>query len=733
MTIDDVTIGRRLQSLRSERGLTQGELAASVGLDRSSLSRIEGGARSLTAAELANLATALRVNLVRLLDPGEDASGQDPRRVVIEGVDPEIDSGLFPVKRVVGERIVVEASIFADGHDSLSGVLKHRRAADEGWTEIPLEKLVNDRWRASFDLSELGRHFYTLEAWVDPFQSWRRDLEKRVAAGQEVAVDLQIGAEIIRHAALKARDSDRTGLLRWADKVTGATPEEAIGAALDQSLAVLIDRFTDRSGSTLYPKELEVVVDPPRALSGAWYELFPRSTAPEPGRHGTLTDLKSRLPYVAEMGFDVLYLPPIHPVGETNRKGPNNATPAAAGEPGSPWAIGSGAGGHKAVNPALGTLADFRSLVAEAKEHAIDLALDIAFQCSPDHPYVKAHPGWFRWRPDGKIQYAENPPKKYEDIFPLNFDCEDWQALWQELKSVFLFWVEQGVRIFRVDNPHTKPLRFWAWVISEVKREHPDVIFLAEAFTRPKIMYSLAKLGFSQSYTYFAWRNSSWELRDYLNELTKTEVKDYFRPNFWPNTPDILTEYLQFGGRTAFATRFILAATLGASYGIYGPAFELCEDQAREPGSEEYLGSEKYEIKHWDLDRPNSLRGLIARVNAIRRGNPALQTNDGLIFHECDNDQLICYSKQTSDLKNVILVVVNLDSHHAHSGWVNLDLGALGLAPDQTYQVHDLLSDARRIWTGGRNYVELDPRVASGHVFQLQRRVRHESDFDYYL
>jgi starch synthase (maltosyl-transferring) len=433
------------------------------------------------------------------------------------------------------------------------------------------------------------------------------------------------------------------------------------------------------------------------------------------------------------MGFDVLYLPPIHPIGRTKRKGKNNTLTPLPDDVGVPWAIGAAEGGHKSIHPDLGTLDDFRHLVTKAQEHGMEIAMDIAFQCSPDHPYVKEHPEWFRWRPDQTVQYAENPPKRYEDIYPFEFENDNWKALWDELTHVVLYWAEQGVKIFRVDNPHTKPFHFWAYLIGKVKAQYPEAIFLAEAFTRPKVMYNLAKLGFSQSYTYFAWRNAKAELTQYLTELTQTDVKEFFRPNFWPNTPDILNEYLQFGGRPAFITRLVLAATLTANYGIYGPAFELCEATPREPGSEEYLNSEKYQIWHWDLDRPDSLKDLIARVNRIRRNNPALQSNRLLDFHPVSNDELICYSKCTDDESNIILVVANLDPHHTQAGWVDLDLEALGIRPDEQYQVHDLLGEARYLWNGAHNYVELNPHVLPAHVFLLRRRARTEHDFDYFM
>jgi starch synthase (maltosyl-transferring) len=423
------------------------------------------------------------------------------------------------------------------------------------------------------------------------------------------------------------------------------------------------------------------------------------------------------------MGFDVLYFPPIHPVGHTHRKGRNNNPVADPDDPGTPWAIGSEEGGHKSIHPQLGTLEDFQSLIAKAREYDIEIALDIAFQCSPDHPYVKQHPEWFRWRPDNTVQYAENPPKKYEDIYPFDFQTENWQELWEELKSIVQFWIEQGVRIFRVDNPHTKPFSFWEWLITDIKTSCSDVIFFSEAFTRPKVMYRLAKLGFTQSYTYFTWRNTKCELIQYFTELTQTEVREYFQPNLWPNTPDILTEYLQSGGRSAFMTRFILAATLGASYGIYGPAFELFENHPREPGSEEYLDSEKYEIKNWDIARTDNLKELIARVNRIRRENPALHRDWNLHFHEVDNEQLVCYSKHTDDLSNVVLVVVNLDSQYTQSGWVELPLEKFGIDEQKHYGVHDLLSDARYVWKGSRNYVELDPQIIPAHILLVRQGV----------
>jgi starch synthase (maltosyl-transferring) len=656
------------------------------------------------------------------------------KRVIIEGVTPEIDGGLFPVKRTVGDRLRVEADIVADGHEVLAAELLYRRAVEPEWHAVPMQSLVNDRWRGEFTVTELGRYHYTIQAWIDRFRTWQRDLEKKADAGQDVAVELLIGAELVAEAQQRASRRDAEGLGEWAEALRRAgKPAARLETALDPELTLVMGRYPDRRFITVYDKALPLVVDPVKARYSTWYELFPRSCSPEPGRHGTFQDCELRLPYIAHLGFDVLYFPPIHPIGRTHRKGKNNVPRCTPEDVGSPWGIGSPEGGHKAVHPRLGTLEDFRRLLARAREYGIDIALDIAFQVSPDHPYVKEHPRWFRWRPDNTVQYAENPPKKYEDIYPFDFETEDWEELWQELKSIFLFWIDQGVRLFRVDNPHTKPFRFWEWALGEIKEAYPETIFLSEAFTRPKVMYRLAKLGFSQSYTYFAWRNTKWELMQYFTEMTKTEVGEYFRPNLWTNTPDILTEYLQFGGPPAFRARLVLAATLGANYGIYGPAFDLCVHEAREPGSEEYLDSEKYEVKYWNLDQPGSLKDFIARVNRIRRENPALQQDRHLHFFPIDNEQLICYGKFTEDLSNLILVVVNLNPHHTQGGWLELPLQDLGLDPLQPYQVHDLLGDARFLWHGPRNYVELNPLVVPAHVFRIRRRVRTERDFDYYL
>jgi starch synthase (maltosyl-transferring) len=650
------------------------------------------------------------------------------RRVVIENVKPEIDGGLFPIKRVIGEKVVVTADIFADGHDAISAKLHYRPPKDKEWKEAPMTFVENDRWRGEFWVEEIGVYRYTVNAWIDHFRTWQRDMRKKYDAHQDLKMDLLIGAKYVEEASQRATREDKKKLIDFAEMLRKGDERKVLSTEITE----LMDRYPDKKFSVSYPKELPAWVDREKALFSTWYELFPRSCSKDSDRHGTFKDCERLLPEIAGMGFDILYLPPVHPIGRTNRKGKNNVLENNPDDVGSPWAIGSKEGGHQAIHPQLGTLEDFERLIMKAKTHGIELAMDLAFQCSPDHPDVKEHPDWFRWRPDGSIQFAENPPKKYEDIIPLNFESEKWRELWEELKTVVLFWIEKGIRIFRVDNPHTKPFSFWEWLIGEIKKEYPEVIFLSEAFTRPKVMYRLAKLGMTQSYTYFAWRSTKRELTEYLTELTQTEVKEYFRPNFWPNTPDILPEPLQYGGRSAFLIRLVLAATLSSNYGIYGPAFELCIHEAI-PGREEYLNSEKYEIKHWDRDKSGTLRDFMARVNRIRKENPALQATFNLSFYEVDNESLLFYGKATNDLSNIILIIVNLDPFHTQSGWVRVPVEAFGLDANQPYLVHDLLSDDKYIWQGERNYVELNPQVLPANIFRVRKRLKRETDFDYFV
>jgi starch synthase (maltosyl-transferring) len=665
-------------------------------------------------------------------------------RAIIEGVAPQVDCGRFPVKRVVGEEVRVEADVFTDGHDKVTADLWYRYQDEQEWRRLPMTALVNDRWYASFPVEQLGRYHYTLSAWTDHFETWRYDLKKRYDADQELTIPFAIGVRFAREAASRARGdaADAKRLKDWADQLDKRSRdpeqqlalglEETYRLAMDTEIAQIIRRYPDPDTVKRFEKELTVVVERERARFSSWYEFFPRS-AGQPGRHGSFKDAEKRLEYVAQMGFDVVYFPPIHPIGEAFRKGKNNAVSAEPDDVGSPWAIGAEEGGHKAIHPELGTLEDFRRLVEKARQLDMEIALDIAFQASPDHPYVKEHPQWFLMRPDGTIQYAENPPKKYQDIYPFHFESEDWPALWAELKSVFEFWIEQGVTIFRVDNPHTKSFRFWEWCITELKREHPELIFLSEAFTRPKVMHRLAKLGYSQSYTYFTWRNTKQELIEYFTELSQEEGREYFRPNVWPNTPDILPDSLQVGGRPAHVIRLILAATLSANYGIYGPTFELYDNRPRAAGAEEYLDSEKYQLREWNLKQAGSLKDLIAKLNGIRRRYPALQRDWGLRFHPIDNEQLLAYSKVMPGGEDAVIVVVNLDVHHDHSGWLTLPLEHFGLEPNEQYQVEDLLSGARYIWQGPSNYVALSPHGQSAHILRLKRRVHREQDFPYYM
>ncbi len=654
------------------------------------------------------------------------------KRAIVDYVGPQIDGGRFPAKRAVGESVTVLAHVFADGHDHLRTELLYKRRGDVEWVVREMVHQVNDEWTASFEVEELGRYVYTVRAWVDHFDTWQSDLRKKYEAGQDVTVDLEVGSALLRAVAKRAEEPDAERLKKWAQVLKrGRNAERAVEVALGSELSGVVRAYPDRTLASLYEKQLEVAVDRPRAVFSAWYEFFPRSFGRD-GRHGTFHSCERLLPEIAKMGFDVVYLPPIYPIGRANRKGRNNATACTASDPGSPWAIGSAGGGHKTVHPKLGTLNSFRRFVKKANECGLEIALDMAFQCAPDHPYVKAHPKWFRWRPDGTVQFAENPPKRYEDILPLNFESADWRDLWEELKSIVVFWIEQGVRIFRVDNPHTKPFGFWQWLIDEVRRDCPEVVFLAEAFTRPKVMQRLAKVGFNQSYTYFTWRNTKWEIERYIDELAHTEVGEYMRPNFWPNTPDILPQYLQYGGRAAFITRLILAATLSSNYGIYGPAFELCVSEAVE-GKEEYLDSEKYEIKNWDWNRKGNIRAVVTRINRIRRQNPALQSFRNIMWYPVDSEAILCYGKTSADASSLIVTAVSLDPHYKQAGWIELPLEELGIDPHQPFLAHDLLSDDKYIWQGRRNYIELDPRVMPGHILHIQRRLRRETDFDYFM
>ncbi|WP_425466390.1 alpha-1,4-glucan--maltose-1-phosphate maltosyltransferase [Pseudorhodoferax soli] len=671
--------------------------------------------------------------------PVVDLPDEGQARAVIDAVLPQVDAGRFAVKRVVGEALAVTAHAFTDGHDKVRVRLCLRKEGADAWQETEMQAVGNDVWSAACTPDAQGRWRYTVCAWVDHFQSWRAELLRRLDLA-DILIAARVGAELVRQASERAEGDDRARLARLAENLRSRAEQAGRAtiaemdsvsqevasikaAALSEDLAALADLYPDRSHAVWWsPEGLPLVVDRERAAFSSWYEMFPRSAALEEGRHGTFKDVQARLPYVAEMGFDVLYLPPIHPIGRARRKGRNNTLVAQEGDVGSPWAIGAEEGGHKDVLPALGTPEDFRELVRAANALGIELALDIAFQCAPDHPYVKAHPDWFRKRPDGSVQYAENPPKKYQDIYPFDFETPDWRAMWLELKSVFDHWIGEGVRIFRVDNPHTKAFAFWEWVITAVKAEHPDVLFLAEAFTRPKVMHRLAKLGFSQSYTYFTWRNDRHELMEYFTELAHGPGADYYRPNAWPNTPDILNEHLHHGPRAIFMSRLVLAATLSASYGIYGPPYELLQGEPVKPGSEEYMDSEKYQVRHWGeltLDRPDSIAGFIATVNRIRKENAALHSNASLRFFDTSNPYLIAYAKRDADGRNAVLTVVNIDATFTQSGWVHVDAAWLG-ADGGSFVAEDLLTGQSFQWQDGGNFVMLVPSQMPAHVIKIR-------------
>lgn len=652
--------------------------------------------------------------------------------IIIERISPEIDSGRYPVKREVGDRMEVTADIFKEGHDVIAAVVRYRKQKESEWHESPMRHVDNDRWNGFIDLTENTRYLYSIGAFVRSFETWREELAKKHGVVKDLTSELLEGEAQVKAAIARSTGADKKALEGWLAKWTSQLAQDVrVSVALNPELATLMDRTEERAAWTVYDRELEVIVDRVRARYGAWYEIFPRSQGQTPGKGSTFQDCEARLPYIRDMGFDVLYLTPIHPIGTTNRKGRNNALNADPHDPGSPYAIGSEHGGHDAVEPSLGTLKDFDRFQQVVRDHGMELALDIAINASPDHPYVQSHPEWFKQRPDGTIKYAENPPKKYEDIYALDFYCRDWQGIWQEMKRVILFWIDHGVKIFRVDNPHTKPVVFWEWLIREIQDEHPEVIFLSEAFTRPKMMRALAKAGFTQSYTYFTWRNFKQEMTDYLVELTQSEMKEYFRPNFFTNTPDILPEILQQGGRPAFKFRVVLAATLSSSYGIYS-SYELCENRAL-PGKEEYLDSEKYEIKAWDWDRPGNIRDYITRLNTIRRENPALHEFENLRFYQADNDHVLFYGKRTFDGSNNLFMAVNMNPFQAQTADLHFPTQELGIREDETYQLHELLTDTRYLVKGPVYTIHLNPQEEPAAIFAVRRWTRREQQFDYFF
>ena len=636
-------------------------------------------------------------------------------RVIIENIQPQVDGGLYAAKRTVGERVEVTADIFGDGHDHIRAEIFYKFDKNGEWNVVEMQPTINDEWLASFYVTEKGSYYFMVRAWIDHFDTWFDGFKKKVIAKVDVSIELMEGAGFLRMVGEKD-----TRLLALAKKLSDKTHQaNAISAVLSEDFAKIVHEKPLRNHETASEKEFEVNVEHAKAMFSTWYELFPRSSSLQPGKHGTFSDTIKLLPRIAAMNFDVLYLPPIHPIGKINRKGKNNSVKSEPGEPGSPWAIGSDEGGHMSIHRELGTMDDYKKLIREAKKYKIDIALDLAFQCAPDHPYVKEHPEWFRQRPDGSIQYAENPPKKYQDIYPFYFETDQWKELWEELRTVIFFWIEAGVTIFRVDNPHTKPIPFWQWVIGEVNKKYSDIIFLAEAFTRPKIMASLGKVGFTQSYTYFTWRVSKQEITAYMTELVSGPSRNYFRPNFWPNTPDILPWHLQYQGENIFIIRLALAATLSASYGMYGPSYEFFENSPVD-GREEYLNSEKYEVRSYDWRKTNRMTDIITLLNKVRNENAALQSTWNLHFCAIENPNLIAYLKATDDLSNVIMVVVNLDHHGKQAGYIQVPRERLQLGSKINLKLHDLITDETYTWTQEWNYVELEPNKMPFHLFKVE-------------
>jgi starch synthase (maltosyl-transferring) len=638
-------------------------------------------------------------------------------RSVIDHVSPQINNGRFPIQRVVGERVHITASVFGDGHDYLRALVEFKAPKARNWSSVEMTDHGNDHWSATFQVLERGVYKYRLVAWVDHLLTWYRGFKKKQADGQDMGIELTIGANLLTAAMNKLPKGKQTPLREAIQLLGSEYQEEAVAYVLGPAFGEIIERYPLRQFETVYDHNLRVKVGRLKERFSTWYELFPRSASPEVDRPGTFKDVEALLPRIEEFGFDVLYMPPVHPIGRRNRKGRNNAVNAMEGEPGSPWAIGSTEGGHKAILPELGDIDDYKNLIKKAAAFNMEVALDLAFQCAPDHPYIEEHPEWFIWRPDGTIMYAENPPKKYQDIVPINFETEDWKALWEELLSVVLYWCKAGVKIFRVDNPHTKPYRFWEYVIEETHKKYPDTIFLAEAFTRPAIMAELAKRGYQQSYTYFTWRTSPGEMREYLEELTTTELKDVMQPNFWPNTPDILAYEMMGANANQFLKRLVLAATLSSSYGLYGPSYELMENRGNTNGKEEYYDSEKYMVRHYDWSYRNRITDMYTKINRIRKANPALQQTNNIRFTGSDNPNLLSYVKYNDERNNLIWTIVNFDQHNRQAGHVFVPQDLLA---GNGFRVTDLLTGNQYWWNRERNYVDLNPNQLPAHVFLVE-------------
>lgn len=642
---------------------------------------------------------------------------QGQNRVIIENVTPEIDGGRFYIKSVPNEPILIEADIFGDGHDKVYARLLYKHQAEKNWTSKPLHLINNDRWRGNFTPTKEGFYSYMLEGWIDHLASWQHEISLKIKDGQQVSSELLVGASLLEKILGKASNEDKKDIQLTIDAFKDSYQyTEAVFLAMSEKLANWFEQYPEQDHITQY-KELKVWIDRPRAGFSTWYSMFPRSAAKNPNEHGTFRDVIDLLPRIQSMGFDVLYIPPIHPIGKQFRKGKNNSPNCLPTDPGVPYGIGSELGGHDAIHSELGTLDDFKALIKACHEHDMEIAMDLAIQCSPDHPWAKNHPEWFKIRPDGTIQYAENPPKKYQDIYPINFETEAWQSLWQELKRIIFTWAEWGVRIIRVDNPHTKSFAFWEWVIAETKNKYPDMIFLAEAFTRPKVMQQLGKLGYTQSYTYYTWRHNKAEMTAYMRELTQTDMRYYFRPNFWPNTHDINPPVLQTGHEPNFLYRFFMAATLSSNYGIFGPTFEFMVHEPF-PGKEEYWNSEKYEIKHWDWTHTNKLTYVITQVNKARKENTALQFTNNIAFCDTNDEQVFAYLKVHQH--NRLLCVVNMDGYNRRQAMVRVPLHLIGKAEWEEYIVHDLITGGKFVWRGELNYVELDPYLLPFHLFRIE-------------
>jgi len=641
------------------------------------------------------------------------------KRVIITQVSPAVEGGKYPAKAVVNEEITIAADVFGDGHDEVAASVLITYLPGGLQQELPMAMSLNDRWEAAYTFEATGEYEFRVIGWEDHYTTWKKGLRKKYDAGQDISLELLIGAELLSAAAV-VLEAEGPVLTAAAEKLSRVSPEQGVAIALNEELAAIMFNYRPEESVTVYPTIFTISVERKKAAFSSWYELFPRSASAEPGRHGTFKDVEQLLPMVSKLGFDVLYFPPVHPIGEINRKGKNNTLNAGTGDPGSPWAIGNRKGGHKAIHPQLGTMKDFKRLNKAANDLGIELAMDIAYQCAPDHPYVKEHPQWFKWRPDGTVQFAENPPKKYEDILPFDFETDDWQNLWLELKSIIDYWISAGVRIFRIDNPHTKAFPFWEWMIAEVRKKDPDVLFLAEAFTRPRLMERLAKTGFTQSYTYFTWRNTKYEIETYMKELTKTEMRYYFRPNFWPNTPDILPPALINGGENAHIMRLILAATLSSNYGLYGPVYDFGINTPHGQ-KEEYVDNEKYEIKHWEWTKYTRIRELMIRVNQIRKQNTALHSTWNIEFADTSSDQIIAYTKTDAKSGNKLLIAVNLDATQTHSATIRIPFEELNMDPSKEFRAHDLLNGDIWYWRGEYQFVELNPHLMPAHIFRLDQ------------